>query len=99
MDPNNNAPNGFHLDVRFAMAKFDAGLTLLGATGRSLDYYSSQSYLTVDLVVNYRLDDKTKLFAKGYNLTNEDYEMFSSGTPGACPMPARSFTIGIQRQL
>ncbi len=99
VDPNNNAPNGYHLDVQFTKTKWNAGLTMMSATGRSLDYYSSRSYLTVDLVVNYRLDDKTKLFAKGYNVTNEGYEMFSNGTPGACPMPARSFIIGIQRQL
>ncbi|WP_018247963.1 TonB-dependent receptor plug domain-containing protein [Orenia marismortui] len=103
-DLDNSTPHGYHMKLRYDQDLWNAELALQGANGRSLERFTSESYLTVDMRVNYHLDNKTKLVLKGNNLTNEAYEVRSSGssgwvTPGAYAMPARNVYLGIERKF
>jgi vitamin B12 transporter len=99
-DINNSQPNGYHLGVQYNQDKWDADLTLRSGTGRSLQGYTSQSYVTLDLVVNYQLNSSTRLYAKGYNLTNKAYELAHYWyDPGSYPMPGRNFFVGIEHRM
>lgn len=100
-DPSNSQPNGYHMNLQYNQKKWDADLTLHSGTGRSLTKFSSSSYLTMDLNVNYQIKENTKLYFKGYNLTNEAYELraaYYSGA-GAYPMPARHFLFGVEHHI
>lgn len=100
-DLTNNQPHGYHLKLQYDQMNWDAGLTMRGASGRNLENFTSADYLTVDMTVNYHLDAKTRIFLKGYNLTNEAYEVRGSGglTAGAHPMPGRSIYLGLGIRL
>jgi vitamin B12 transporter len=99
-DINNSQPNGYHLGVQYNQDKWNADLTLRAATGRSLEGYTSQSYVTLDMVVNYQLNSSTRLYAKGYNLTNEAYELAHAWyAPGSYPMPGRNFYVGVEHRM
>jgi vitamin B12 transporter len=99
-DVNNTQPNGYRLGVQYTQDKWDAGLTLRSATGRSLQGFTSQSYLTLDMIVNYQLNSDTRLYVKGYNLTNEAYELSHYwGAAGSSPMPGRNFYVGVEHRM
>lgn len=99
-DINNSQPNGYHLGVQYNQDKWNSDLTVRSATGRSLQGYTSQSYVTLDLVVNYQLNSSTRLYAKGYNLTNEAYELAHVWyDPGSYPMPGRNFYVGVEHRM
>ena len=96
-DINNSQPNGYRLGVQYDQDKWNAGLTMLSATGRSLDGFTSKSYVTIDMVANYQVNPTTRIYAKGYNLTNKAYEL--SHVWGLYPMPERNFSIGIEHRM
>lgn len=101
-DTRNSQPNGYRLSVQYAQDKWDAGLTLRSATGRSLEEYTSRSYVTLDMIANYKINPDTRIYFKGYNLTNEAYELSPTngfGSPGTYPMPARNFYLGIEHRM
>lgn len=101
-DLTNSQPNGYRLNVQYNQDKWDAGLTLRSATGRSLEQFTSRSFVTLDMVANYQLQPDTRIYFKGYNLTNRAYEVRGVGdwmTPGAYPMAARSFYLGVEHKL
>ncbi|MEG6586686.1 TonB-dependent receptor plug domain-containing protein [Dendrosporobacter sp. 1207_IL3150] len=101
-DPDNSQPNGYRLNVQFEQDKWDSSLTLRSATGRNLSRFTNESYLTLDMAVNYKISPETNVYFKGFNLTNEAYESISPGqwgVPGAYPMPARSFYLGVQHKI
>jgi vitamin B12 transporter len=100
LDVNNSQPNGYNLGVQYTQDKWDTGMTLRSATGRSLDGFTSKSYLTLDMIVNYQLNPSTRVYAKGYNLTNEAYEQshYWGGT-GSSPMPGRNFYLGVEHRM
>ncbi|MCC5463905.1 TonB-dependent receptor plug domain-containing protein [Pelosinus baikalensis] len=99
-DINNSQPNGYHLGVQYNQDKWNADLTMRSATGRSLEGYTSKSYLTLDMVVNYQLNSSTRIYAKGYNLTNEAYELAHVWyDAGSYPMPGRSFYVGVEHRM
>ncbi|SEP23204.1 TonB-dependent receptor plug domain-containing protein [Propionispora vibrioides] len=99
----NSQPNGYRLNVQYDQDKWDAGLTLRSATGRSLEEFTSKSYVTLDMLVNYKINPATRIYLKAYNLTNEAYELTSAGTlgngPGSYPMPGRSFYLGVEHRM
>ena len=100
-DPKNSQPNGYHLGFNYNQDKWDAGLTLRAATNRSLEKFTSKSYLTMDLAVNYQLNPTTRIYANAYNLTNESYELIGNiwYTPGSYPMPGRNFFVGVEHRM
>ena len=103
-DPRNSQPNGYRLNVEYDQDKFNAGLTLRSVTGRDLSRFTGKSYLTLDMVMNYKLTPDTRVYVKGYNLTNEAYETTGSywgtpPTPGQFPMAARSFYVGLEHKM
>ncbi|EGO65502.1 TonB-dependent receptor plug domain-containing protein [Acetonema longum] len=101
-DPRNSQPNGYRLNLGYDQDKWSGGLTLKSATGRDLSAFTSRSYLTVDMTVNYQMDPDTRLYVKGYNLTNRSYELLGtiwSGLPGDYPMPARSIYAGLEHKI
>ena len=94
----NSQPNGYRLNVQYDQDKWDAGLTLRSATGRSLEEFTSKSYVTLDMMVNYKLNPDTRIYLKGYNLTNEAYEL-TPGNYGTYPMPGRNFYLGVEHRM
>ncbi|WP_378951028.1 TonB-dependent receptor plug domain-containing protein [Pelosinus sp. sgz500959] len=105
LDLSNSQPNGYHLGVQYDQDKWNAGLTLRAASGRSLQQFTSSSYITLDMVANYKINSDTRIYLKGYNLTNRAYELKSLSTfnayltPGAYPMAARSFYMGVEHRM
>lgn len=98
----NSQPNGYRLNVQYDQDKWDAGLTLRSVTGRSLEEFTSKSYVTLDMIANYKIDTNTRIYLKGYNLTNEAYEISPGrdyGSPGAYPMPGRNFFLGVEHRM
>lgn len=99
-DNSNSQPRGYRLNVQYDQDKWDAGLTLRSAAGRSLTHFTSQSYATLDMVLNYQATPDTRIYVKGYNLTNDAYELRGYNWPiGAYPMPARHFLFGIEKHI
>jgi vitamin B12 transporter len=101
-DPYNSQPNGYRLNVQYDQDKWDASLTLRSATGRNKAQFTSKSYVTLDLMANYKITSDTHVYLKGYNLTNKAYELSSAnglGVAGAYPMPGRNFYIGVEHRM
>ncbi len=100
-DPKNSQPNGYHLGFNYSQDKWDAGLTLRAATNRSLEKFTSTSYLTMDMTVNYQVTPTTRIYANAYNLTNESYELIGNiwYKPGSYPMAGRNFFIGMEHRM
>ena len=102
LDSNNSRPNGYSLGVQYNQDKWDAGLTILSATGRSTKAYTSDSYLTLDMNLRYQATTDTQIYLNGYNLTNEGYERvgYTYGPDtGVYPMAGRSFVIGVEHRI
>ncbi|MDU4959438.1 MAG: TonB-dependent receptor [Sporomusaceae bacterium] len=100
-DPKNSQPNGYHLGFNYNQDKWDAGLILRAATNRSLEKFTSESYLTMDLAVNYQINSTTRIYANAYNLTDESYELIGNVwyKPGSYPMAGRNFFVGIEHRM
>jgi vitamin B12 transporter len=101
LDLLNSRPNGYSLGIQFKQEKLDAGLTMLAASGRSKKSYTADSYLTLDMTVGYQANKDTRVYLKGYNLTNEAYELisYSSTSAGKYPMPGRYFVVGVEQRI
>lgn len=102
IDARNSQPNGYRFNVEYDQNKWNANMTLRQATGRKLTKFTSKAYTTLDMVVNYKMTDDTRVYLKGYNLTNEAYESTGSTwstTVGEFPMPSRSFYIGLEQKI
>ena len=98
----NNRPNGYLLGLSYTQDKWDGDLTLERVTGCSENYFTGSDYTTLDLGINYRPDEDTKLYLKGYNLTDEAYEVFPTPRTkkdAAYPMPGRYFVFGVERSF
>lgn len=97
----NSQPNGYRLNVEYDQDKWNSNLTLRRVTGRDLDTFTSKSFTTLDMIVNYKLTTDTRVYLKGYNLTNEAYESVGAvwGNAGEYPMPSRSFYVGVEHKM
>ncbi len=101
-DPYNSQPNGYRLNVQYDQDKWDASLTLRSATGRNKEEFTSKSYVTLDLMANYKITSDTHVYLKGYNLTNKAYELSPAnglGVAGSYPMPGRNFYLGVEHRM
>ncbi|WP_312198363.1 TonB-dependent receptor plug domain-containing protein [Anaerospora hongkongensis] len=98
----NSQPNGYRLNVEYDQDKWNSNLTVRRVTGRDLARFTSKSYTTLDMMVNYKINADTRVYLKGYNLTNEAYETIGGywqSAPGEYPMPARSFYVGVEHKM
>ena len=99
----NNRPNGYMLGLSYTQDKWDGDLSLTRVTGRSERYFSDSSYTTLDLGINYHATDDTTIYLKGYNLTNEAYEVNGRLNKGeyisGYAMPSRYFVFGIEQSF
>ena len=94
-DATNTRPNGYSLGIDYSKNKWDASLDLHYVTGRSQQQFTDSRYVTLDMNLNYQWTPSTKVYLKGYNLTNEHYESYASTTLGAYAMPERHFVAGV----
>lgn len=97
----NSQPNGYRLNIEYDQDKWNSNLTLRRVTGRNLTKFTSKSFTTLDMIVNYKINADTRAYVKGYNLTNEAYETIGAmwGDAGEYPMPARSFYVGVEHKM
>lgn len=101
LDTLNSRPNGYTMGFQYAHNKWNGGVTLLAANGRDTKAYSSSSYMTLDMNINYQADATTKLYLKGLNLGNEAYELASYSTTlsGRYPAQARFVAFGVEKSF
>lgn len=97
----NSQPNGYRLNIEYDQDKWNSNLTLRRVTGRNLTKFTSKSFTTLDMIVNYKISADTRAYVKGYNLTNEAYETIGAmwGDAGEYPMPSRSFYVGVEHKM
>lgn len=93
----NNQPNRYLLGLGYQQDKWNAEVTLQHVSGRVVgaNAFLDSQYTTLDMVVNYRCSAATKLYLKGYNLTNASYESIAASA-GYYMAPGRSVVFGIQ---
>ena len=95
----NREPNAYSFEVSYDKNRWSVSSLVQYVTGRSEKRYTDTSYVTWDMNVNYRLNEATKFYVKGFNLTNESYEIVPSATLGAYAMPERHFVIGMEHSF
>ena len=96
----NTRPNGYRFGVSYTKDRWSADADMNYVTGRSKERFTDSSYFTLDLGVNYQVNDALKLYLKGSNLTDESYESIGATGSiwqplGAYAMPGRHFTLGM----
>ena len=96
----NTRPNGYRFGVSYTKDRWSADADMNYVTGRSKERFTDSSYFTLDLGVNYQVNDALKLYLKGSNLTDESYESIGATGDiwqplGAYAMPGRHFTLGM----
>lgn len=104
----NARPHEFNLGVGFKQGKWDADLNAVYVRGQSRRAFSNTNYLVLNLGANYHMTKDTKIYVKGYNLTNKSYENYMGATAafymtgtdvGAYAMPKRHFVMGVQHSF
>lgn len=101
-DKDNSQPNGYRLNVQYTQEQWDAGVTLRSASGRDAESFGGSHYAVLDMTVNYQMKPETKLYLKGYNLTNQAYSIKSGTAWGkglAYPMAKRNFVFGLEHRI
>ena len=103
-------PNVYRAGVKFKKDKLLVDLTMKAATGQAYTYigkggttkraYTDNSYFTLDLGAQYKLNDKAKIFLQLNNLNNAAYQEISgwNSTSGFAtyPMASRNFVVGME---
>ncbi|CVK20139.1 TonB-dependent receptor plug domain-containing protein [Sporomusa sphaeroides] len=96
----NSNPNAYRLGVLYHNNAWNVSASLRGATGRSLDAFTSRQYWVTDVAASYQMNPDVKVYAKVYNLTNRAYEtMYLFDTVGTQPMASRQFVFGVEGRL
>jgi vitamin B12 transporter len=100
-DISNSNPNAYRLGVRFYRDAWNVSMMGRGATGRSLDAFTSKQYWVLDVAASYQIKPDVKVYAKVYNLTNRAYETFyaSGWGNGAWPIASRQMVVGVEGRL
>lgn len=99
-DIGNSNPNAYRLGVLYHNNAWNVNVLLRGATGRSLDAFTSRQYWVTDVAASYQMNPDVKVYAKVYNLTNRAYEtMYLFDTVGTQPMASRQFVFGVEGRL
>ncbi|WP_405380485.1 TonB-dependent receptor plug domain-containing protein [Phascolarctobacterium sp.] len=95
----NYIPNIYRLGVRYHDEKWNADVTMRAGTGADKTSFVDNSYVTVDMAVNYKATTAWTLYAKGYNLFNRAYaERGGVNYLGTYDYPAQSrrFIVGAE---
>ena len=103
-------PNVYRAGVKYKKDKLLVDLTMKAATGQAYSYigkggttkrgYTNNSYFTLDLGAQYKLNENAKAFLQLNNINNAAYQEISgwSATTGLAtyPMASRNFVVGIE---
>ena len=92
-------PNIYRAGLKYKNADWLFTLNANAVTGQSEKQFVDSSYFTLDLGVQYKINDNAKLFINGYNLTNARYAEFGGlykNGEAKYPMAGRSFIIGAE---
>lgn len=102
----NKNPNVYGLDVTYEKNKWLVSNAFRYVTGRSETYYTDSAYFTWDMNVSYKVNESTKVYVQGINLTDEAYEVEpfadsywqgeQTGYRGAYAMPGRHYVVGVE---
>jgi iron complex outermembrane receptor protein len=94
-------PNTYQADVVYGMNRFSATVSATLYTGNNTAYFSDKQFAVFDLVANYDLFEKTRVYLSVDNLTNIAWENKANPNygPGAFPQPGRNFFAGIQQKF
>ncbi|SUP43627.1 TonB-dependent receptor plug domain-containing protein [Veillonella criceti] len=100
----NRQPNTYSLDVTYEKNRWLVNNNFTYVTGRAETRYTDSSYLLWNINVNYKINDSTKIYAQGLNLTNQSYEVEAPGTYkgynmypiGTFAMPGRHYVVGVE---
>ena len=100
-DISNSNPNAYRLGVRFSRDAWNVSVMGRGATGRSLDAFTTKQYWVLDVAASYQVKPDVKVYAKVYNLNNRAYETFyaSGWGNGAWPVASRQVVVGVEGRL
>lgn len=92
-------PNIYRAGLKYKNADWLFTLNANAVTGQSEKQFVDSSYFTLDLGAQYKINDNSKLFINGYNLTNARYAEFGGlykNGEARYPMAGRSFIIGAE---
>lgn len=106
----NTKPNIYRAGLKYKNDKLLLNADITSVTGQVLMHdsygYTDKSYFTLDLGAQYKVNKSTKVFVKGYNLTNARYQEYGGyaynpvawgvTSHAAYPMPSRSFIVGME---
>ena len=96
----------WNIGVDYRNRAFDASLLARGIVGRPgpvRGAFPTDNYWVVDLAMNYRIADATKVYLKANNIFNQFYAEHSNvryGSPGQWwTAPGRNFMIGVEQSF
>ena len=83
-------PNGYRVGLHYNLGKWRANLLGVMASGLATTRFVSSSYAVLDFITSYDFTDRTSVYLRALNFTNENYSnTYSDGTA-----PGRFFQIG-----
>jgi vitamin B12 transporter len=95
----NSQPNGYRVKLGYGDNQWAVQVSAQGVSGRDTSRFVDSSYWIWNMAVNYQMTKDASLYFNAFNLTNEAYEITSSGTGSArgdYPMAARNFQLGVK---
>lgn len=105
----NTNPNFYRMGLLYRNNGLNVDVMGRGATGRSLEAFTSRQYWVLDIAASYQVKPDVKVYAKVYNLTNRAYEtLYSKDTAwlpngtlgqGALPMSSRQIVFGVEGRI
>ena len=91
----NTKPNIYKFGIRYDKSNWTVDAILRGASGQSKSMYSKNSYFTMDINTQYKINKNFKAYINIYNLNNVAYEEAPSSYI-RLPMPSRTIIGGVQ---
>ncbi|QDR79893.1 TonB-dependent receptor plug domain-containing protein [Sporomusa termitida] len=99
-DATNSNPNMYRLGLGYHNDAWNVNVSLRGATGRSLETFTSKQYWVTDIAASYQVNPDVKVYTKVYNLANRAYEtLYLFETVGTQPMASRQVVFGVEGRL
>ena len=83
-------PNGYRVGVHYNLGKWRANLLGVMASGLDAQVFTSSSYAVLDFNTSYDFTDRTSVYLRTLNFTDENYSNVYRGAPS----PGRFFQIG-----
>lgn len=101
LDLTNSSPNAYRLGLLYHKDAWDISVMGRGASGRSLQNFTSDHYWVMDVAASYKIKPDLKVYAKAYNLTNRAYETtyIKYWGVGSQPMTSRQIVVGVEGSL